>query len=160
MAFVKRLDQFFPTQGIPQRNDTSGSGYYQSGVALSGTAAQTTTFPTTSVFPYGFNAGRARVKIYNGAGTSPTVLSVMLTCTDGTNTVNLATDTPAVAVALGTTGWYEHIFDFVVDSAGGTVNGGAVGLLITGGATTLKVITTLGGTSPTASMDAEICVLI
>jgi len=160
MAFNVSLERLFPGLGVSVRNDAV---YVQSGISLSGTSVQSNPIPASGSLAYLSTAGRIRVKIYNGAGTSPTVVAVVVTAYDGTNTVTIGSSSfnGNDAVTLSATSWYEQIFEYLVDT-GTTVSGnqGSVGQLLVGGATVFNVRTTLGGTSPTASMDVAIVPLI
>lgn len=130
MAIINTIKKLFPTFGFVT-NYTSAAA-----VALSGGTAQTT---AVTVGTQGYTNGRVRVKIYNGGGANTTA-AVVISVTDGTNTWivgALAAQTIANAAAGG--------LDFVTD-----VN---VDLQIA----TVNIITTLGGTTTTASMDYEIC---
>lgn len=142
---------------------TSGTAYYIPGTSSNSVAGLLV--PTIT-------AGRVRIKIYNGAGTTPTVLSVLTQAYDGTNLVTLdqfyvPTSSPTPPT-LSTTAWFDRMFDFVCDTAPSTTSGGAVGYLIggasatsgNGGAQCIKVTPTLGGTSPAATMDVELFGLI
>jgi hypothetical protein len=106
------------------------------------------------------------VKIYNGAGTSPTLTKLQVSAQDGTNSVVIADWNFGTAVTLSTTSWFDAMFDFVVDTAASGSGGGATGQLIAptssaaGGLTYIKLVPTLGGTSPAATMDAELIGLI
>lgn len=120
------------------------------------TAAATTAAPLA----VGVTAGRIRVKIYNGAGTSPVLTKLQLAATDGTNFVVFADVNLGTTIAIASTTWYDAIFDFLIDTASGSTNGGAVGQLINGGATYFRIVPTMTGTSPTFSMDAEYLGLI
>lgn len=156
-ALLVRLDRTFPGEGVTVRNDTV---YLQSGLALSGTTQQTFPIPATGVI-LGTTTGKIRVKVYNGGGTSPTLVQIQVNATDGTNTVPVFTYRPNTALALSTTQWYDGFFAYLLDTASATANaGGATGQLLPGGATSFNVLTTLGGTSATASMDVEICPLV
>jgi hypothetical protein len=123
------------------------------GVALSGTGAQTTTIPATGSFILAFYAGWVRVKVYNGAGTTPTLTDVKITASDGTNTVTLASWHPGVAATLSSTAFADVLLPFILDIS--PAGGGSTGTLIQLGATSISVVTTLGGTSPAATMDIE-----
>lgn len=123
-------------------------------VALSGTAQQTTRVPASGSITPQVNRGYIRAKVYNGGGTSPTLSDITFQAADGTNTVFIDNVHPAAAVALSTTSWVDVLIDFIVDTFG--TSGGAAGNLISPGATFFNVLTTMGGTSPTASMDVEI----
>jgi len=135
--------------------------YYQAGIALSGTVQATSPIPATGVI-LGTTAGKIRVKIYNGGGTSPTLVDLLVTASDGTNTVLIGQSLfhPSAAWALTTTAWFEVVIDYLLDTAASGSGGGAAGQLLPGGATSFSVKTTLGGTSPTASMDLEIVPLV
>jgi hypothetical protein len=130
-------------------------------VALSTTGAVANTVPSSGnlVPTFGVIAGKVRVKIYNGGGTSPTLVAIVIKLSDGTNTVTVDAFNPAVAVTLSATSWFDGLFAFLIDT-GATANGGALGQLISNttqnGALTLSVTTTLGGTTPTALMDVEV----
>jgi hypothetical protein len=147
--------------GQPLRNDAS---FLQTGLALSGTAQQSFPMPSSGTFAIPTTVGRIRIKIYNGGGTSPTVADVLILASDGTNSVVVGQGLvhPNAAVAITTTQWYEEEFEYILDTAASGAGGGASGQLssVVGGANSFSVKTTLGGTSPTASMDMEICPLI
>jgi hypothetical protein len=154
-----RLDRVFPGYGVGVRNDNV---YLRTGIALSTTGAQTNTMPATGTLSPGTTVGQQRFKIYNGGGTSPTLVSLTVSATDGTNTPYfIYTNTPATALALSTTGWFDRFFEYLLDTATTTAGaGGASGQLLPGGATSFTATTTLGGTTPTASMDWEIVPLV
>ncbi len=107
--------------------------------ALSTTGAVANTIPTTGTLAQTFRSGKIRVKIFNGAGTSPTLVALIVSVTDGTTTELLYEFSPAVAFALSTTSYVDLSFDFITDL----------------NANKITVTTTLGGTSPTATMDME-----
>jgi hypothetical protein len=161
MAFNRRLDSIFPGMGVGVRNDAS---YLQTGIALSTTGQVSNPLPATGVFAIGFSAGRLRIKIYNGGGTTPTLVDLVVSASDGTNTVIIGASIlhPTVAVPLtAATAWLEFEFEFILDVATTTAGaGGASGQLLPGGATSMAVKTTLGGTTPTASMDVDLVPLI
>jgi len=164
MSLNVRLARTFPGFGVGVSND---SVYYQAGVALSGTTAQTTAHPASSVLlAPPTTCGKFRIKIYNFGGTTPTVLAVNVFATDGTNSVLIYDDfvptNTGMTLAGATTKWYDKMFDYVIDTAASGAGGGATGQLsgTVGGATYFNVLTILGGTSPTASMDLEIVPLI
>lgn len=108
--------------------------------------------------------GRIRIKIYNGSGTSPTLTKLQVMAYDGTNSVVIADLNFGTAVTLGSTSWFDWMRDWIADTASGLTSGGAVGQLISGlsatsgqgGVTSFKIIPTLGGTGPGATMDAEV----
>lgn len=161
MSFNVRLDRTFPGMGQPLRNDAV---FLQTGLALSGTVQQSFPIPLTGVLAPTTTMGRIRLKIYNGGGTTPALTDVLVTGSDGTNTVVIgqAVLHPNVAITLLASGnqWLEFIFDYLFDV--GSPGGGASGQLSSaiGGANSFSVKTTLSGTAPTASMDMEICQLI
>ncbi len=156
MALNVRVDRTFPGFGVGVRNDAT---YYQAGLALSGTVQQTFPIPATGVI-LGTTAGKIRMKVYNGAGTSPTLVDLQVNASDGTNSVSIFNYHPSTALALSTTAWFDRYFNYLLDTAASGSGGGAVGQLLPGGATSFNVLTTLGGTSPTASMDLEIVPLV
>ena len=160
MSLNIRLDRIFPGMGVSVRNDTQ---YLRAGIALSGTPQQTSVLPATGII-LPTTAGRIRVKIYNGGGTTPTFTDLVVNASDGTNTVIIGPSLvhPASAIGLTATQWFEYEFEYLLDTAASGAGGGATGQLsgVVGGATSFNILTTMGGTSPTASMDVEICPLI
>lgn len=153
MAVNKRLDAMVAGINVGLRMDST---YQNLAVALSGTAPQTTNLPSSGTFPIAYSTGWVRVKIYGGGGTSPTVTQVKIVGTDGTNSVVLDVFNPGTAHNLTATSWYDRSIDFLVDVAATGAGGGASGQLIAlNGVNLIQIITTLGGTSPTASMDIE-----
>ena len=156
MALNVRVDRLFPGTGVGVRND---SIYYQAGLALSGTVQQTFPIPATGVI-LGTTAGRIRIKIYNGGGTSPALVDLLVTATDATNTVQIFNYHPNTALTLTSTQWFDRNFEYLLDAAASGSGGGTVGQLLPGGATSFNVLTTLSGTSATASMDLEIVPLV
>jgi hypothetical protein len=141
VTFTRRLSTIFPGFGQPQLNDTM---FLNQSLALSGTGQQTSIVPsTTSVtFSPTISAGKMRIKISAGAGTSPTLTDILVTASDGTTTVTFANGVfhPNTAVALSTTSIVEFEFDFICDL----------------NLTSFTIKTTMGGTSPTATMDVEV----
>ncbi len=156
MALNVRVDRTFPGYGVGVRNDAT---YYQAGIALSGTGQVSSPIPATGVL-LGTTTGKIRIKIYNGGGTSPTLTDILVQASDGTNLVTIFVFHPNTALALTTTSWFDQLFDYLLDAATSGSGGGAVGQLLPGGATSFNVKTTMGGTSPTASMDLEIVPLV
>lgn len=153
MAINKRLDAIVAGINVGLRQDTV---YQNLGLSLSTTGPQTNTIPSSGSFPIAYSTGWVRVKIYNGGGTSPTVTQVKIVGTDGTNSIVLDVFNPGTAHNLSTTSWYDRSIDFLVDVAATGAGGGATGQLIAlNGVTSIQVITTLGGTTPTATMDCE-----
>jgi hypothetical protein len=133
MAFVTNLNTITPSAGVPLYQ----AALTKAGTSLSGTALQTTSF--TSISP-SIRSAKVRVKIYNGAGTSPTLVALVVNVTDGTTTETVYAMNPAVAVALSTTAWLDVTFQFLSEL----------------NVTQIDVKTTLGGTSPTASLDVQV----
>lgn len=158
MALNIRLDRLFPGMGVSVRNDAL---YYQAGIALSTTGQVSNPIPASGTI-LATTAGRIRVKIYNGGGTSPTLIDLVVQASDGTNTVTIGQGLihPTVAVPITTTSWLEFEFEYILDAAASGSGGGVAGQMLPGGATSFAVKTTLGGTSPTASMDLELVPLI
>jgi hypothetical protein len=163
MSFNTRLDQLFPGTGVSLRSDSTN---LLAGIALSTTGAVANTIPASGTLTpaFGVVAGRIRVKVYAGAGTSPALAALAIKVSDGTNTVTVAEFNPAVAVTLSSTSWYDGVFIFLIDV--GSTSGGATGQMISNtttpqiGATTVIVTTTLSGTTPTATMDVEVVPLV
>jgi len=156
-----RTDRIFPGMGQTLRNDPV---LLIAGIALSGTGQQSNTIPASGSLALTTTCGRIRCKIYNGSGTSPTVVDLVVTAGDGTNAVTIAQGLfhPNAAVTLSATSWFEAEFEYIVDTAASGAGGGASGQLsgTVGGANVITFKTTLGGTSPAASMDVELCPLI
>jgi hypothetical protein len=124
----------------------AGAGLSQAvtpgGYATANAVALSTTSPVTTAVALGtqgYTNGLIRVKIYHGGGTSPTV-ELQITVTDGTNTYTVLLPTTAFAVPAGANSGIDIVVDVNVDIEIATVD----------------IITTLGGTTPTASMDYEI----
>jgi hypothetical protein len=168
MAINIGLSRTFPGFGVSTLQSiqvatgiavTSGTTYYVPGTTLNTVAGLLV--PTVTI-------GRLRIKIYNGTGTSPTVTKIQVMSFDGTNSVVVADWNFSTAVTLSSTSWLDVMMDFITDTASGTTSGGAVGQLIGGASATsgnggiqcLKIIPTLGGTGPGATMDAEVFGLI
>ena len=137
MALTTQPWNELPSKGTPN------IALYNYGVSLSGTTAQTNTLvigTSSSVGGYTqagsgyFKIGYLYIRVYGPGGTSPTVI-VQASLTDGTTTETFLL--PASAFALTTTSVLRLSVPFSSD------------LL----ATTITVTTTLGGTSPTASLD-------
>ena len=169
MAINISLQRVFPGIGVSTLQSiqqatgiaiTSATTYYVPGTTLNSVAGLLV--PTCTV-------GAIRVKIYNGAGTSPTVSKIQIMAYDGTNSVVVADWNFSTAVTLSTTSWCDvTMAPLIADTATGSTSGGAVGQLISGSSATsgnggiqcFKVIPTLGGTSPAATMDVEVFGLI
>ena len=160
MAFNRRLDSTFPGFGVGLRNDSS---YLQTAVALSGTAQQNIPIPASGSFSTPFTAGKLRCKFYNPGGTNPAITDLVVSFTDGTNTVYPPQGVyhPAAAIVLSATKWLEWYIDFLFDvaSSGGS---GTVGQMLAsvGGANAGNIAVTMSGTSPTASLDIDFFPLI
>lgn len=137
MTFTNRLAKIFPGFGQPMANDTQ---FLNQNVALSGTGQQSNTIPSTGSFAPTISTGKVRVKVYAGIGTSPTLVDLLITGSDGTNTVEIAQVHPNSAVVLSSTSLFDEVFDFETDL----------------NLTSITIKTTLGGTSPGATMDAEV----
>lgn len=155
MAFNRRLDSTFPGFGVGVRNDAS---YQQIAVALSGTAQQTVPLPATGTFSTPFTAGKLRLKIYGGGGTTPAISDIVVSFTDGTNTVYPPQGVyhPTAAKTLSATLWLEWYFEFLFDVASTGGSGTVGGMLASvGGANAGTILTTMTGTSPTASLDID-----
>lgn len=168
MAINVGLHRTFPGFGVSSLQSiqtatgiavTSGTTYYVPGTSSNSVAGLLV--PT-------FTVGRLRVKVYNGVGTSPTLTKLQIQGYDGTNTVVLADWNFGTACTLSSTAWVDLMTDWIADTATGSTSGGAVGQLISGSSATsgnggiqcIKVIPTLGGTSPACTMDVEIFGLI
>ena len=80
-------------------------------LALSGTARQTNTLVPT--LPS--RSGIVNVKISLGTGTSPTVVALDITATDGTATEQVDSYNPAVAYALGANAVFHEADYFTTD---------------------------------------------
>jgi hypothetical protein len=152
-AFVQRLTSL-PWLGVPFQNDTL---QLSTGISLSTTGAQTNSL--TGITPT-FTRGAVRVKIYGAGGTTPTIIMCQVVVTDGTTFVGIGTVNPTTALALSTSassgspytnsgnitssvitgGGYDWLFPFCVD-----INCNQV-----------SILTTLGGTTPTAKLDFEV----
>jgi len=168
MAITVSVQRTFPGFGVSSLQSiqqatgiavTSGNTYYVPGTSLNSVAGLLV--PTIT-------AGRFRIKMYNGTGTSPTVTKLQVFSYDGTNSVVIADWNFGTAVTLSSTSWLDLMMDFITDTAPSTTSGGAVGYLIggasattgNGGIQTLKFVPTLGGTGPGCTMDIEVFGLI
>jgi hypothetical protein len=153
-----RVSRTFPGFGVGIKNDTL---YLGSGVALTEAGNPTLVpIPATGVI-LGTTAGKIHMKIYNGGGTTPTVTDILVTASDGTNTVRVFEYHPNVAAPINATNWFERYFEYLLDTAPTTaLAGGVNGALLPGGATSFSIAVTLGGTTGTASLDWEIVPLV
>jgi hypothetical protein len=134
VAIVNTYQTLYPGYGQPSVYGVKNA------VSLTTTGQQTNTFnaANTPGIGQGMTKGLARVKVYNGGGTSPTV-AIIVQVTDGTNTYIVA-NIPATAVAALANSGVDFYIDFGVDISFNA----------------MSILTTLGGTTPTASMDAEL----
>lgn len=130
MSIVNTIQKLFPTFGAVTNYVTAA------GVALSGSSAQTTAI---TLGTQGYTKGRVRTKVYNGGG-SNTTCQITISITDGTNTW-IVFQSPAITIGNAAAGGLDFVNDWNVDLNVATVN----------------IITTLGGTTTTASMDYEVC---
>lgn len=109
-------------------------------VAMSGTGQQTFTVPSSGSLAPTARTGYVRVKVFGGGGTSPTLTDILITATDGTATYTIDNFHPNTAITLSGTAGLDYLKEFCLD-----IN-----------ATSISVLTTMGGTSPTATGDVEI----
>jgi hypothetical protein len=134
MTFVNRLGILSVGYGSTISNDPQN---LKQSVSLSA-GPQTNTFPSSGSLTPPPRTGQVRVKVYNGGGANTTV-AVTVNFGDGTNTV-IVFSQAATAVPNTALGGVDFIIDFELDIV----------------PTTCNIITTVGGTTTTASMDAEI----
>jgi hypothetical protein len=128
---------------------------YQSTAQAISAAALTVRVPLTGSISPTVTRGLWRVKIYNGAGTTPAFLSVTITGTDGTNTVTVGNYNAVSAITISSTAYVDVNGTILFDTAASST-GGQSGTLIFGGATSFTFTLTASGTSYTFSCDAEI----
>lgn len=135
----------------------SGEGYQliQSLAQTVTAAALTVKVPTTGSISPAVTRGLWRVKVYNPGGTTPSITSVTLTGTDGTNTVTLDNFVNIATLVISSTAYMDVCGDFILDTAASST-GGLSGTLIFGGATSFTFTFVVAGTSSTFSVDAEI----
>lgn len=138
-----------PWSALPSLG-TPNLGLYSYGISLSGTTLQSNTLvigTSSNVGGYSqsgsayLQCGYLYLRVYAPGGTSPTVI-VSASLTDGTTTETILL--PVAAFALTTTSVLRLAVQFATD------------LL----ATTITVNTTLGGTSPTASLDIAVATAV
>lgn len=134
MAITNSMQTIYPGYGQPSVFNSLV------GVALSGTVQQTNSFTTanTSGLAQGCPRGMVRVKVYNGGGANTTSV-IVVTVTDGVNTYGIA-NLPAYTVGTGANSGHDYTFEYIVDIAVNQVN----------------VLTTLAGTTTTATLDSEL----
>jgi hypothetical protein len=122
-------------------------------------ASLTVRVPLASASPSTFSPAVARglwrMKLYNGGGTTPALVSMTVTAGDGTNTVTLDNFVPVAAITISSTAYVDVMGDFILDTAASSA-GGSSGTLLFGGATFFTFTFTASGTSYTFSCDAEI----
>lgn len=109
-------------------------------VSMSGTAQQTFTVPSSGSLAPTCRTGYVRFKTTGGGGTSPTLTDILITATDGTTTVTIDNFHPNTAITLSATSTADYLKEFCID-----IN-----------ATSVSVLTTMGGTAPTSTGDVEI----
>lgn len=135
-----------------------GSGFLVARTAIAVSSGSASAVPSTGALSQPVYRGKIRVKIYNGAGTSPTLTKVQVAITDGTNTVIVEDRNFSTAITLSSTNYYDGVFNFLIDYS--TAGGGATGTLLGPTVSTLAMVVnvtpTLGGTSPAATMDIEV----
>lgn len=134
MSITYRLNNQVPSLGAPVQND---SLFLSNSNALSGTAEQTTTL---SSFVPALRGCKVKISIHTGGGTSPTVAAVRVQVSDGTTTERSFEYNPATAATLAANNTVVLTFEICSELQ----------------FTSLAVLTTLGGTSPTATMDVEV----
>jgi hypothetical protein len=147
LTFVNRLAQVTPSQGTPVAND---SVFLHNTFTLGGTGSATKTMSwATTVGVPTISKGKIRAKLSAQNGTSPTLILLEFVLDDGTNFVSVGRFNPTTAQPLNVgTGsasatspnYIDHVFEFETDIA----------------ATELSIVTTLGGTTPTATLDVEL----
>lgn len=118
-----------------------------------GASPQSVAVPSSGSISPAITRGKARAKIYNQT-TAITITNIVLTATDGTNTVNIDTWNPPAGVAITATAYVDVMFQFIIDTS--AAGGGATGTLIFGGATSVTFIVTDTGAAGAASGDFEV----
>ncbi len=140
MALTNQPWSALPSLGTPN------FGLYSYGLSLSGTTLQDNTLVIGTASNVGgyaqaggsyLKCGYLYIRVYAPGGTSPTVI-VSASLTDGTTTETFLL--PVAALALTTASVLRLFVPFATDLS----------------ATTITVNTTLGGTSPTASLDIAV----
>lgn len=160
MALNVSVRRTFPGLGVSVKNDAL---YVGTGIALTQAGNPTVVpIPATGTI-LGTTSGKIRLKIYGGGGTTPIITSLLVTASDGTNTVRIHTEVPVAAgiPLTAATSWYDCYFEYLLDTATTTAGaGGATGQLLPGGATSFSISVNLGTTTGTASLDWEIAPLV
>lgn len=160
MALNVSVRRTFPGLGVSVKNDAL---YVGTGIALTQAGNPTVVpIPATGTI-LGTTSGKIRLKIYGGGGTTPIITSLLVTASDGTNTVRIYTEVPVAAgiPLTAATAWYDRYFEYLLDTATTTAGaGGATGQLLPGGATSFSISVNLGTTTGTASLDWEIAPLV
>ena len=111
------------------------------GTALSAGPQTNTVTLANSGFTQGYTNGLIRIHVYGGGGSNTTVVCAVYVG-DGTNSVYVLPTTAAMAVPSTNAGsGVDYLIDVNVDIQ----------------ITTVSFVTTVGGTTTTASMDTEIC---
>lgn len=134
MTFTNRLGKCSIGFGNPISND---SLFLSQNNALSGTGE---TKIALSGFSPTVQHGQIRVKVSAGTGTSPTVVSVRIVVTDGTNSEEVYSFNPATAFAISSTAALDLLSHFLSELS----------------VTEVDVYVTLGGSSPGATCDVEV----
>ena len=134
MAIVNTYQLLYPGYGQPTAYGVLNA------VSLTTGSPQTNSFTTanTPSLAQGMTKALVRVKIYNGGGANTTA-AFSVNVTDGTNTYIVAT-VAATAVANAANSGLDFYIDVGVDISFTQVN----------------IVTTLAGTTTTATMDAEV----
>jgi len=147
------------TNSIATTGPSFGSGFLVARTAIAVSSGSASAVPSTGSLTIPVYRGKIRVKVYNGAGTTPTLTKLQIAITDGTNTVIVGDWNFSTAVTLSSTNYADVNCNFCVDAL--STAGGAVGALLAYGgssapAMVVNVTPTLGGTSPAATMDIEV----
>jgi hypothetical protein len=129
-----------------------GELYQNIAVAIAqGSSPQAVSVPSSGSFSPAITRGWFRFKIY-GETTAITISSVVVTATDGTNTVSFSSYSPSLAIT--STAYIDKCEAFNFDTT--TAGGGATGSLIFGGATSFTFTVTDTGSSGACKGDFEV----
>jgi hypothetical protein len=136
MTFTNRLGLITPSFGSPLANDTL---YLSANNLLNGVGGQTVVMGSLSPT---VKAGYVRVKVYELTGTTPNLVSVTVSFTDGTTTEYVAEIVPISGgpIAISKTVWLDVVIPFLLD-----IN-----------ANSCTVTVYMGGTNPQCYCDVEI----